>query len=545
MAGALGTSLSLLLPSTPISRKDLSPKSSLSALNQRKPTKRKNYLREKILKTLTKPHPKFPLPVPIETPPTIDPLAPSEPPLERIPAYPSVEVSGEEPKESEVQEVQVAEVSEPRLVNPGKSSALKLFSWIVAAVIVPTLYVRVFGSAGVDSKNGKFGRKNEKDEILEIGGVGNSKSKVKLFLNGSENGWIGLVDEAEMERKIEEVKMMAREARAMERIKAAKSSASDSGYDDDEDDDSSVRNAIGKLPASLMKNGYLRRNGERKAQTGGFDEKEMNAALLFKKKHKYRNFSGKPSEKPTGFTAPVKPNGEEQGQRTERRHVQTSEQGKRNVSHGVGKTSLEGREKNSEGERQEVAKSVHGTSVVQDGSNQSMLVEAPNNNEPSIPQTTVVSNKRNRSNRNLSSKGKKGTEKQSAKKSGSTNFEKETNFWWLSLPYILVVRMHTSHDGKVQQRLYSLKSSSGDLSHIVAFEDRSDAANFCYILQSYFEDLEDFSTEIVLLSFNEHDESVKSSMENAIVVRKGQLKLYAGQPLVDVETALRSLAAQS
>nr|GMD79098.1 uncharacterized protein LOC109176208 isoform X4 [Ipomoea batatas] len=459
MAGALGTSLSLLLPSTPISRKNLSPKSSLSASNQRKPTKRKNYLREKILKTLTKPHPNFPLPVPIETPPTIDPLAPSEPPLERIPARPSVEVAGEEPKESEVQEVQVAEVSEPRLVNPGKSSALKLFSWLVAAVIVPTLYVRVFGSAGFDSKNGKFGRKNEKDEILEIGGVGNSKSKVKLFLNGSENGWIGLVDEAEMDRKIEEVKMMAREARAMERIKAAKSSVSDAGDDDDEDDDSSVRNAIGKLPASLMKNGYLKRNGERKdsAQTGGFDEKEMNAALLFKKKQKYRNFSGKPSDKPTGFTAP-KPNEEEQGQR---RHVQTSEQGKRNVSHGVGKTSFEEREKNSEGERQEV------------------------------------------------------------------------------------VRMHTSHDVKVQQRLYSLKSSSGDLSHIVAFEDRSDAANFCYILQSYFEDLEDFSTEIVLLSFNEHDESVKSSMENAIVVRKGQLKLYAGQPLVDVETALRSLAAQS
>lgn len=76
--------------------------------------------------------------------------------------------------------------------------------------------------------------------------------------------------------------------------------------------------------------------------------------------------------------------------------------------------------------------------VARDGSNQSMLVEAPNHNQPSIPQTTVISNKRDRSNRNLSSKGKKGTEKQSAKKSGSTHFEKETNFWWLSLPYILV-----------------------------------------------------------------------------------------------------------
>lgn len=360
MAGALGTSLSLLLPFTSISRKHISPKSSFSASSQRKLAKRKNYLREKILKTLTKPYPNFPLPVPIETPPAIDPLVPFESPLEQILAYPSVEVAGEEPKESKIQEVRVAEVSEPRIVvNNGKSSALKLLSWLVAAVIVPTIYVRVFGSADFDSKNGNFARENEKDEILEIGAVGNSKSKLKLFLNGNENGWIGVVDEAEMERKIEEVKMMAREARAMEKIEAAKSSVSDSG--DDEDDNSSVSNTIGKLPASLV--GYLRRNGERKdrPRTGGFDEKEMNDALLFKKKHKFRNFSGKPSDKPNGFMAPLKPHGEEQGQR---RHVQTPKQGKGDVSHGVGKTSLEEKEKNSEGERQDVVKSLHRTSNI-------------------------------------------------------------------------------------------------------------------------------------------------------------------------------------
>ena len=41
--------------------------------------------------------------------------------------------------------------------------------------------------------------------------------------------------------------------------------------------------------------------------------------------------------------------------------------------------------------------------------------------------------------------------------------------------------------------------------------------------------------------FQELDEAVKAGELKLIVVRKGQLHLYAGQPLAEAETALRSL----
>lgn len=62
--------------------------------------------------------------------------------------------------------------------------------------------------------------------------------------------------------------------------------------------------------------------------------------------------------------------------------------------------------------------------------------------------------------------------------------------------------MRRGHDDEGPEGLFTLKSSSqvnGSLSHTVAFEDRGDATNFCYLLQSFFEDLGDFSAEIVPL----------------------------------------------
>lgn len=43
-------------------------------------------------------------------------------------------------------------------------------------------------------------------------------------------------------------------------------------------------------------------------------------------------------------------------------------------------------------------------------------------------------------------------------------------------------------------------------------------------------------------TFQELNEVVSSDNMKVIVVKKGQLKLYAGQPLEEVEMALRSLA---
>lgn len=51
--------------------------------------------------------------------------------------------------------------------------------------------------------------------------------------------------------------------------------------------------------------------------------------------------------------------------------------------------------------------------------------------------------------------------------------------------------------------LYTLKSSSSTedrISYTVAFEDRADANNFCYLLESFFEDLGDFQADVVPLT---------------------------------------------
>ncbi|XP_026423107.1 uncharacterized protein LOC113319016 isoform X2 [Papaver somniferum] len=116
---------------------------------------------------------------------------------------------------------------------------------------------------------------------------------------------------------------------------------------------------------------------------------------------------------------------------------------------------------------------------------------------------------------------------------------KKNDFWWMKLPYVFAILLRRGPDKGAAKGLYSLKMDESSLSCTVAFEDRRDATNFTYILESFFDDLGSVSADVVPLSMEEVKEAIKSSMK-LIVVRKGQLHLYAGQPLGDVETALRS-----
>ncbi|RZC52521.1 hypothetical protein C5167_020951 [Papaver somniferum] len=116
---------------------------------------------------------------------------------------------------------------------------------------------------------------------------------------------------------------------------------------------------------------------------------------------------------------------------------------------------------------------------------------------------------------------------------------KKNDFWWMKLPYVFAILLRRGPDKGAAKGLYSLKMDESSPSCTVGFEDRRDATNFTYILESFFDDLGSVSADVVPLSMEEVKEAVKSSMK-LIVVRKGQLHLYAGQPLGDVETALRS-----
>ncbi|KAG1365228.1 hypothetical protein COCNU_12G002280 [Cocos nucifera] len=132
------------------------------------------------------------------------------------------------------------------------------------------------------------------------------------------------------------------------------------------------------------------------------------------------------------------------------------------------------------------------------------------------------------------------------KKDKDSQFDKVYNLWWLKLPYVLAIFLRRGSDGNSPKGLYSLQMNSssddGDFtSYTVAFQDRGDATNFCYLLESFFEELGDVSADVVPLTIQELDEAVKAGELKLIVVRKGQLHLYAGQPLAEAETALRSL----
>lgn len=62
--------------------------------------------------------------------------------------------------------------------------------------------------------------------------------------------------------------------------------------------------------------------------------------------------------------------------------------------------------------------------------------------------------------------------------------------------------------------LYALRTpyQAGDQACTVAFEDRGDANNFCYLLESYFEDLGDFSADIVPLSIQVSAKGISSTL---------------------------------
>ncbi|KAM0951128.1 hypothetical protein DsansV1_C04g0048711 [Dioscorea sansibarensis] len=121
----------------------------------------------------------------------------------------------------------------------------------------------------------------------------------------------------------------------------------------------------------------------------------------------------------------------------------------------------------------------------------------------------------------------------------------ETGPWWMKLPYVLAIFLHRGNDHDSPKGLYSLKKflpDDGDSpSYTIAFQDQGDATNFCYLLESFFEDLPGFSADMVPLTIQELEDTVKPDDLNLVVIRKGQLQLYAGQPLAEVESALRIL----
>ncbi|XP_015062170.1 uncharacterized protein LOC107007869 isoform X2 [Solanum pennellii] len=705
MAGACITPPCLLQPSIPstlLSRKPLLLASALTTPRPRKFAKRKNYLRPKILKTTTKPYikPQNETITPLETPIQHTHISPSdedtkatenqalrlsevlepesivndtegnfyETPIQQSHILDSDLADGDELKTSEKQEFRMSELSDPSEAGNavagtfGKGWLLKFGLWIVGAFVFQTVCaVWVFGSADYSGKNKSLDGNGYKNEVLELDLKGTNKHKLRMFVNGDgnqsiENGGTVFVDKAEMEKKIEEIQHMAREAREKERLELKGNDVDEEKEEEIEDSDVKMgikkevderliklRKRLGKVgnkqPTNSVTFPTVDVNKNVRDDGGILDEKELTASLTFKRKQKFREFTSKPSNKPKGFMAldhqsvgtngdktlkdntEVKKNGnreggvdvsgddevdlltldshrgasmkfgenieskgntedaesvsplcvkkssENNGRGRKERSVKV-EGGKADVTKAVKKNSLEKSRREKKGIASGLEESKSGIDISVDRNNGSSLFEPVDSKELSNQETATISNtlvevmesgesshiksttmmnRRKNSNRNGTSNMKEVKDQKVVNPKEGMKSGNDTDFWWFSLPYVLAIRMRRGHDDEGPEGLFTLKSSSqvnGSLSHTVAFEDRGDATNFCYLLQSFFEDLGDFSAEIVPLPVKELSEAARSHTMKVIVVKKGKLKLYAGQPLADAEMALRSLVEQ-
>ncbi|XP_057772188.1 uncharacterized protein LOC130991800 isoform X2 [Salvia miltiorrhiza] len=532
---------------------------SSSASFPSKQARRRNHLRQKILKTLKNPIiPKLP---------PANPIVPVEPPPQEIDLNQEIKEfeKSENEEARELQELKEAEVSPPAGVGidggiglAGKDSILKYGWWFVGAFVFQTVCAVLF--VGLDDTDNKREIVNGSGELRA---VLDETASVKTGLRDSVIGDGNVnVEKLEMERKIEEIRIMAREAREKERLQSNRNGNDGEDGEDDEGSDGGkiVKSGIAeevdctmvrlkkKLGKTRFKTPLVVHSNE-ETKRGG-DEVEK-GALLYKKKYKYKDFSGDTMEKPKGFVGlddsrvngDVKErselftsgNGDDDG---ERQAELSNDDPKGSdavlVVEEDNKKGISGATESTRNTRSKVTKE-RGTS--RQGKRKGVAKAKVVDGKASDLDAAEVSDKLSTGNGSFRGKGFGNTK--SAIKSKS-----DTGLWWLNLPFVLVIFMQRRTSGKGLYTLKSISSTDEQVSYIVAFEDRVDATNFCYLLESFFEDLGDFKADVAPLTVKELKDAVKSHSFRALVVKRGKLQLYAGQPLADAEMALRAMIEQ-
>ncbi|KAL7598430.1 hypothetical protein Lser_V15G22723 [Lactuca serriola] len=517
MAAAAAISSSSVPPTTsaaPIPGKSLVLLSSLpSSFPSRR--RRTNHLRKKILKTLeNKPYPDISNPeFPRKTPPIII----------------------EETVQQQTTETDQLSLSQTTGFIDGIAgefstrSFVKIGLYLVGAFVFQTICAAlIFGWNDLEGED----RNLNSDEYKKPRAL---DSKENPNLMETKEGGILLVDKSEMDNKIVEIQEMAREARQQERVEAKRKGLVEEEEDDDDIDidhdlidkslkEKEVDNRLMKLRKSL--------EGNYEKLPPKFPIKEDSAPLMFKKKYKYKSPSIDSGEKPKGFD------------NTKDLHVVNGELDNKDqeqvdesipIIEPINKL-VNGSEKTKQ--RATKIESIKGASKE---------IRKPRGFGQESQSNTSISSKNDDSYSNGSLKGKKGRNRKSGGDFGDMKISSKIDFWWTSLPYVLAILMQRGGKSEESEGLFTLRSnfkSKSGLSHTVAFEDRGDATNFCYLLESFFQDLEDFTTNIIPIPTNELEDAVKSEIMKVVVVKKGQLELYVGQPLTDVESALRTLIQQ-
>ncbi|XP_061349194.1 uncharacterized protein LOC133294525 [Gastrolobium bilobum] len=575
---------------------------------------RKNYLRPKILKTLTKPIVPFVPPQPILFPQEECDLCVQIPADETHGEDIAVAAADAEP--DKLEELQVSEVAAEHNDVFGDVSATTIVKYggmyLVGAFVFQSIYsVWILGNYNSDQKDGdlEINGREKRNTLFN----GNGKTKP---VTGASNVF-DVEDQLVMQKKIEEIKLMAREAR---RIELEKKEEEDEDPEiDDESTVSSHRLDIEReIGARLLKlqnsvNSNMDSSAALKINTLGNsaagvardDNKNVNQgneALIFKKKFKFRSPSAKVEKTPKGFP------GTRNGRSSDARKRDSAGRGKSTAQNYASDATDHAQnlyedkrltqqnvvtpESSSSVPSEERGKFVDDESVaiINHGKNLEGKMETPNTKTEvgvktkssknggvqetgfGISSLEVIQSKELRTQNSqgfveenqdtgpifekdgvhsLNGSSRHGLAKKSsaAKRVKVKQANANTDVWWLNLRYVLVIFMQRGSNGEGPKGLYSLKFTSkeqdqSDDSYTVAFEDHADAYNFCFLLESFFKDLGDFSADAVPMSIQELNEEIISHAEKVVVVKKRQLQLYAGQPLTDVEMALCSIIEQ-
>ncbi|CAN7080993.1 unnamed protein product [Brassica oleracea var. botrytis] len=349
--------------------------------------------------------------------------------------------------------------------------------------------------------------------------LGNEKtqesSSLSLDLNGKNEGRdddvVVSLEDIEMNEKIAEIRMMAREAR--------RSEEKSGGGGGDREEDGALNPGGGveieKEIEARLSNIERRLNSQRKGLAGlrvePLDEsRDDEKSLMFEKKYKFKG-EKPPKGNVKGFGGSNEQNG----------NVSDSRDGLKNAEEVAGPSD----------------------SKMISGAAQGSVQRLPSN------EVMKASNSENRKPFKEAGSGFGRSGQHGEVRKGNTMRrvkEKQNKTWWLKLPYVLRILMRSSIDQEVSEGYFTMRTESMEqnkdqVSHMIAFEDQTDATNFSYLLESVFEDLDDFSANVVPISTKDLYNEVSSGGKNVTVVKKRQLKLYAGQPFEDVETALHTL----
>ncbi|KAI6668460.1 hypothetical protein NL676_013513 [Syzygium grande] len=515
----------------------LTAASSAAARKPLKLAKRRNHLRPKILRTLAKPY----------APPV---RAPEEPPSDAVVPAPSPEtLTGLFEAESPVEGASPVLESVGVGVGPehggvaGKFSArsvIKFGAYLVVVFLFQTICaVWVFGSSGSDSAGEGEERTLVNGEGRAVSGKFSSRTRNVVYL-----------DESDLENRIEEIRSMAREVRRREKRGPKRDDTGDgeSGNRNDDDDDGEV---IAESRTAMIEKEIGSRLDKLQKKLGpvrkspGLSKKvplEGASSLMFKKKLKFRSpLVEKPSANPKGFQG-LQDNGKTKKKSSSEVNGEGQTGG---LNHGVMESSNgEKWEELVDGEEQsfpQVDEEVGDTQA-------ELIAEFSSFGDEKQPEVTKRSAGQDVKSINGTLRREEIKATSMSKSVEDKQLDKIQEFWWLKLPCVFAILMRRGSDLEEPGGFFTLKTAPEDSdasSFTVAFEDRVDANNFCFLLESFFEELGDFSADIVPLLRKELQEAMKEKTMQMVVVRKGQLKLYAGQPFSDVELALQSLVEES